>query len=70
MPTSRFQGGRPTCRCRRSARAPLLAWLKPAMSRSSVVLPQPDGPRKAKNSPGPDIEVDVLEDMVARHRRD
>ena len=32
--------------------------------RSTVVLPQPDGPRKETNSPRADIEVEVLHDGV------
>ena len=31
---------------------PAIAFWKPAMVRSSVVLPQPDEPRIATNSPG------------------
>jgi len=31
--------------------APLLGWSKPAIMRSSVVFPQPDGPSSEKNSP-------------------
>ena len=30
---------------------PLVGWSKPAIIRSSVVLPQPDGPSSEKNSP-------------------
>ena len=37
---------RPPCRMR-----PLLCASSPAMMRSSVVLPQPEGPRKQTNSP-------------------
>ena len=64
MPTSRFQGGKADTSVPPISTRPLSAWLKPAMRRSSVVLPQPDGPRKAKNSPGRDLDVDVLEDAV------
>ena len=31
------------------------------MSFRSVLLPQPDGPRRTRNSPCADLEVDVLE---------
>ncbi len=31
----------------------------PAIMRSVVVLPQPDGPRKAMNSPFDDLEIEV-----------
>jgi hypothetical protein len=51
MPKSRFVGGsaemsRPACSTR-----PLVWMSRPAMARSSVVLPHPDGPRKQTNSP-------------------
>lgn len=36
-----------------SVTVPLSGVSKPAMMRSSVVLPQPDGPSRAKNSPCP-----------------
>ena len=52
MPTSRIQGGKADTSGPPISTRPLSAWLKPAMRRRSVVLPQPDGPRKAKNSPG------------------
>jgi hypothetical protein len=52
MPTSRFQGGRFEMSLPEIRTRPVSAWLKPAISRSSVVFPQPEGPRKAKNSPG------------------
>ena len=41
---------------------PAVGSSKPATMRSTVVLPQPDGPRKETNSPGADIEVEVLHD--------
>ena len=40
---------------------PAVGSSKPATMRSTVVLPQPDGPRKETNSPAPDIEVEVLD---------
>jgi hypothetical protein len=51
MPKSRLLGGRaemsrPPCSMR-----PVVWMSRPAMARSSVVLPQPDGPRKQTNSP-------------------
>ncbi len=52
MPTSRFQGGRVEMSASPTFTTPVCAMLKPAISLSSVVLPQPEGPRKAKNSPG------------------
>ena len=40
------------------------------MTRSSVDLPQPDGPMSETNSPGVELEVDVLErgDVPVRER--
>ena len=51
MPKSRSSGGsaetsRPACRI-----TPSLWMSSPAMARSKVVLPQPEGPRKQTNSP-------------------
>ena len=34
---------------------------KPAIIRSTVVLPEPDGPSMEKNSPSPMVEVDVVD---------
>ena len=55
MPILRFSGGsaqpgRPTT-ASPSFTLPASGISKPATSRSSVVLPQPDGPSSAKNSP-------------------
>ena len=52
MPTSRFQGGSAATSTPPIRTRPALARLKPASSRSSVDLPDPDGPSSAKNSPG------------------
>ena len=41
----------------------------PASDRSSVVLPQPDGPSSAKNSLSPIVEGDVVERTDAAVRR-
>ena len=41
---------------------PAVGSSKPATMRSTVVLPQPDGPRKETNSPRVDVEVEVLHD--------
>jgi hypothetical protein len=46
--------------------SPLSCWLKPAMVRSSVVLPQPDGRATVKNSPGSTRELDIVERGDAR----
>ena len=40
---------------------PLVGSSNPAISRSIVVLPEPDGPSSEKNSPRRDVEVDRLE---------
>ena len=52
MPTLRFQGGVPVTSLPPMSTSPAWCWLKPAMRRSSVDLPEPEGPRSAKNSPG------------------
>ena len=46
---------------------PLVGRSKPAIMRSVVVLPQPDGPTIVKNSPGGIVEVDAIDghDVVA-----
>ena len=51
------------CRCagRRSGSAPLSSSQKPATMRSSVVLPQPEGPSSVKNSPSRDGDRDVVD---------
>ena len=49
---ARFHGGSGATSRPSSSTWPVCAWAKPAISLRSVVLPQPDGPRKAKNSPG------------------
>ena len=52
MPTLRFQGGTPVTSSPSIRIAPRCARLKPAIRRSSVDLPHPEGPSSAKNSPG------------------
>jgi hypothetical protein len=51
MPKSRAEGGRWVMSRPAWVMRPLLAGSRPAMARSSVVLPQPEGPRKDTNSP-------------------
>ncbi len=34
---------------------------KPAISRRVLVLPHPDGPSNEKNSPGLDLEIDMID---------
>ena len=46
---------------RRPRRVPSVGAMKPAMSRSSVVLPHPTGPTRQTNSPGLDGQVDAVE---------
>ena len=52
MPTSRRCGGVPVMSRPSISNSPRWCWLKPAISRSSVDLPEPEGPSSAKNSPG------------------
>ena len=40
---------------------PLSAGMIPAITRSSVLLPLPDGPSRATISPAADVEVDGVE---------
>jgi hypothetical protein len=43
---------------------PDVAFSKPAISRSIVVLPQPDGPRSVRNSPGATLRLTLLTPIV------
>ncbi len=51
MLTGRRLGGTPSIGWPSISIVPSLVVSKPASIRSSVVLPQPDGPSRAKNSP-------------------
>src|SRR6185503_8416940 len=51
MPMLRRCGGRVSMRLSPMRIWPASSSLKPAIMRSSVVLPQPDGPSRVKNSP-------------------
>ena len=51
MPALRLHGGRPVTSRSPIRMRPLFGVPKPATKRNSVVLPEPDGPRNAKNSP-------------------
>ena len=51
----------PPCRSPSSRMRPLSGRSKPAIRRSVVVLPQPDGPSSEKNSPGVDLQVDAVD---------
>jgi hypothetical protein len=52
MPTLRRCGGVPLMSLPSTSSSPRWCWLKPAISRSRVDLPEPEGPSRAKNSPG------------------
>ena len=52
MPMSRFHGGIAVTSAPSTRSAPDCGWLKPAIMRSRVDLPEPEGPSRAKNSPG------------------
>src|SRR6185295_10171212 len=51
MLTGRLSGSTPSIGCPSMTICPSVGTSKPASIRSSVVLPQPDGPSSAKNSP-------------------
>jgi hypothetical protein len=51
MLTGRRFGAMPRMLAPPMAMSPLSGWMKPAIMRSSVVLPQPDGPRIEKKLP-------------------
>jgi hypothetical protein len=51
MPKSRSDGGRAEMSRPPCSTVPAVWMSSPAMARSSVVLPQPEGPRKQTNSP-------------------
>ena len=44
-----------------TGRRPSPAVSRPAIERSVVVLPQPDGPSRVNSSPGFDLEADVVD---------
>jgi hypothetical protein len=52
MPKSRFDAGRVEISLPDWKMRPEVWMSSPAMARSKVVLPQPEGPRKQTNSPG------------------
>src|SRR3970040_1017275 len=52
MPMSRFHGGTAEMSLPSTSTRPAFAWAKPAITRSRVDFPEPEGPSKAKNSPG------------------
>ena len=50
MLIGRRKGGMAAIACPSSSNSPLVGNSKPAISRRSVVLPQPEGPSSVKNS--------------------
>src|SRR5690242_6289858 len=52
MPTCRLSLGRRVTSFSSTRTVPPAGWMKPARVRSAVVFPQPEGPRRVKNSPG------------------
>ena len=62
MLTLRLCGGVRETSTPSSRIAPSSGRSKPAIIRSVVVLPQPEGPSTVKNSPGRDLEVDAVDD--------
>ncbi|MNO02867.1 hypothetical protein D3C81_2233990 [compost metagenome] len=64
MPMLRFQGGVPLMSLPSTSSCPALWRLKPAISRRRVDLPDPDGPSRAKNSPGSMLMLTSLSTSV------
>ena len=62
MLTSRLCGGVLVTSSPPTRTVPEVGSLNPAIIRSVVVLPQPDGPSSEKNSPLVDVEVEVVDD--------
>src|SRR5262245_9895338 len=68
MPTSRlFGGSRPTSRPLISTR-PAVGSTNPAMIRSVVVLPQPEGPRSVRNSPSSTVRSSAASASTSPYR--
>ena len=57
MLVGRRLAGMPAMGWPSTAIVPPVGLSKPAIMRSSVVLPQPDGPSREKNSPSPIVTV-------------
>ena len=57
MPKSRREGGSQEISSPPMWMLPRVCVSKPAMQRSSVVLPQPEGPRKQMNSPSATLKL-------------
>src|SRR5688572_33346762 len=69
MPTSRFHGGMPVTSRPAMRMRPDWASAKPAISRSSVDFPDPEGPSRAKNSPGSTVTLTSRRTGVAPYER-
>ena len=63
MPALRFQGGSRVTSSPPSRTMPAVGSMKPATMRSVVVLPQPEGPSRTRNSPSAMRERDVAHGM-------
>ena len=61
MLTLRLLGGTIVTSTPSSSTRPDVGCSKPAISRNIVVLPQPEGPSREKNSPAWDGQVDVVD---------
>src|SRR5947207_241981 len=68
MPILRAYGGRPSTRRSPNRMSPPSTGEKPAIMRSSVVLPQPDGPSSVNSSPSP-ISSETWSTAVAAPNR-
>lgn len=69
MPTSRFQGGNEAISSPFIKILPSGIGPKPAMARRRVDLPEPEGPRNAKNSPGSILKFIPWRTFVDHHQR-
>ena len=61
MAILRSRGGRSLASSPSSSTAPVVGSSSPAIIRSTVDLPQPDGPSSTMNSPSFDVEIDVVD---------
>src|SRR5882762_9283508 len=68
MPIFRAYGGSPSTRRSPNRMSPLSTGEKPAIMRSSVVLPQPEGPSSVNSSPSP-ISSETRSTAVAAPNR-
>src|SRR5438874_12934596 len=68
MPILRAYGGRPSTRRSPNRMSPPSTEEKPAIMRSSVVLPQPDGPSSVNSSPSPTSSETRSTAMAAPNR--